>query len=362
MTTENHELNTPDEGTLNWDEPINENFRWLDTGIEVRDNESNLNQYTPESGAKFLALDTGRRFIGDGSSWNEATPQPRSRLTVPQRTTDPEFPNDGQVWYREDLDEVKVNVGDSTVTLAPTPTEPADTGDARTVIPFDSNDYRNQFNAGVEHDTRIVDAPARNGKALAVHWEEGESFGTSLKYDFKKGWGSYQDEAWCQYWLYVPEAYFDGRSGSHDKWLGWRGVGSCGSGGDKCTGNNGWSARGGIGDRGDRFSLSSYVYEANMDGDYGDHWDWGIDPMKGEWHRIDQHMRVATEGRSDGLLETWVNGEKGLERDIYTSDEGGPNKIESLWFNTWRKVDEYEGDIYVDTLKISDQPIDSSLP
>ena len=201
MTTENHELNTPEEGTLNWDEPINENFRWLDTGIEVRDNESNLDQYTPESGAKFLALDTGRRFIGDGSSWNEATPQPRNRLTVPQRTTDPKSPDDGQVWYREDIDEIKANVDDSTVTLAPTSTEPVDTGDARTVIPLDSNDYRNQFNAGVEHDTRIVDAPARNGKALAVHWEEGESFGTSLKYDFKKGWGSYQDEAWCQCWL-----------------------------------------------------------------------------------------------------------------------------------------------------------------
>ena len=242
------------------------------------------------------------------------------------------------------------------------PADDPQTPPARTVIPFDSDAYLDQFNAGVEHDTRIVNAPAYDGTALAVHWEAGESFGTSLKYDFRKGWGAYQDEAWCQYWLYVPQGYTDGRDGRHDKWLGWRGVGSCGSAGDRCTGNNGWSARGGIGDRGGRFSLSSYVYEANMDDQYGDHWDWGIDPLKGEWHRIDQHIRVATEGRNDGLLETWVNGEKGLERSIYTSDVGGPNKIESLWFDTWRKVDAYEGDIYVDMLKISDQPIDPSLP
>ena len=40
------------------------------TDTEIRDLESNLNKYKPESKAKFFAIDTGRIFIGDGSQWN----------------------------------------------------------------------------------------------------------------------------------------------------------------------------------------------------------------------------------------------------------------------------------------------------
>lgn len=40
------------------------------TDTEIRDVESNLSSYKPESKAKFFAIDTGRIFIGDGSEWN----------------------------------------------------------------------------------------------------------------------------------------------------------------------------------------------------------------------------------------------------------------------------------------------------
>jgi len=62
--------NTPAEGTLDWHVPLNENFEKLDSHVELRDAESNLSQYDPKTGSKFLATDTGTVYIGDGSNWN----------------------------------------------------------------------------------------------------------------------------------------------------------------------------------------------------------------------------------------------------------------------------------------------------
>lgn len=72
MTT-NHDYNTPDRGTENWDAPINENFERLDTGVEIRDQDGNRGQYDPKKGAKFLATDTNRVYLGDGSGWQYLT-------------------------------------------------------------------------------------------------------------------------------------------------------------------------------------------------------------------------------------------------------------------------------------------------
>jgi hypothetical protein len=69
--TRNHNYTTPNEGTIDWHVPLNENFELIDTDVEIRDEESNLDDYEPKSGAKFLATDSGAVLIGDGSSWNE---------------------------------------------------------------------------------------------------------------------------------------------------------------------------------------------------------------------------------------------------------------------------------------------------
>ena len=67
--TPNHEYNTPDEGTMNWHEELNDNFEALDTGVEIRDNSGNINDYEAKDGAKFLATDTGEVSLGVGGSW-----------------------------------------------------------------------------------------------------------------------------------------------------------------------------------------------------------------------------------------------------------------------------------------------------
>lgn len=67
--TENHGYETPSEGVTNWDEPLNRNFERLETDIEVRDTDANRGNYTPHSGATFLATDTRTVYVGDGSAW-----------------------------------------------------------------------------------------------------------------------------------------------------------------------------------------------------------------------------------------------------------------------------------------------------
>ena len=60
---------TPNEGTLDWHVPLNENFSQLDRDVERRDAEANIDQYDPVAGAKFFATDSGAIYSGDGSSW-----------------------------------------------------------------------------------------------------------------------------------------------------------------------------------------------------------------------------------------------------------------------------------------------------
>jgi len=118
MTTENHELNTPAEGTASWDEPLNENFRRIDTEVEIRDTEDNLGQYTPKSGAKFLATDTGTRYLGDGSQWKEAPVHLPDILDAPEYSEEnPVDPSVGELWYRSDLDTLVGQFQDGIVNL-----------------------------------------------------------------------------------------------------------------------------------------------------------------------------------------------------------------------------------------------------
>lgn len=73
--TENHDYRTPSEGTLNWGDPLNANFRDLDTDVEIRGPEADLEATTPKAGAKFFTTETGSVYLGDGNEWTKV-PEP----------------------------------------------------------------------------------------------------------------------------------------------------------------------------------------------------------------------------------------------------------------------------------------------
>jgi len=66
-----HGWTVPTEGDENYEDTFDDFFVDLDTNGELRDVESNLQNYSPKSGAKFVATDTENRYIGDGSTWNK---------------------------------------------------------------------------------------------------------------------------------------------------------------------------------------------------------------------------------------------------------------------------------------------------
>lgn len=96
MPTENQDYNIPDKGTTDWHIPLNENFKNIDTDVLLRDAESNLGNYTPKTGAAFLATDTGKVFVGDGSTWNPLGFL--SPVNISVQTSEPSSPSDGDVW------------------------------------------------------------------------------------------------------------------------------------------------------------------------------------------------------------------------------------------------------------------------
>jgi hypothetical protein len=67
--TDNHNYETPQKGATEWHESLNRNFRYIDRDIEIRDIDAAKTDYRPKSGAKFLATDTEKVYVGDGSRW-----------------------------------------------------------------------------------------------------------------------------------------------------------------------------------------------------------------------------------------------------------------------------------------------------
>jgi len=103
--------NTPQQGTVDWHVPLNENFETLDVDVELRDAEAALSEYAPVAGAKFLATDTGRRYVGDGSTWNQV---PVTAPTVDSAVSDPE---NGQIWYNTSDDSLEVGTAAGVVDI-----------------------------------------------------------------------------------------------------------------------------------------------------------------------------------------------------------------------------------------------------
>ncbi|MFC7229690.1 hypothetical protein N0B31_19995 [Salinirubellus salinus] len=96
--TENHQYNTPKKGSTDWHIPLNENFKLIDSDVEIRDSDANKGSYTPKSGAKFLATDTGRVYVGDGSQWEFFGNINRSDGDLLVQDTEPQSPSVKDVW------------------------------------------------------------------------------------------------------------------------------------------------------------------------------------------------------------------------------------------------------------------------
>lgn len=210
----------------------------------------------------------------------------------------------------------------------------------------------------VEEDPRR-EFKSHDGKALRIRVEEGGHYGVSLQYQFAKRLGSEPEEIYFRYYLRLGS---DWKPENGGKLPGIAGTyGRAGWGGRKVDGTDGWSARGLFkGQKNGRTPIGFYCYHADMRGKYGDNWVWDDNGFPGldnnRWYCIEQHVRMNTPGKNDGMMRAWVDDKLVFEKSDVRMRDVDKLKIETVWINvynggTWTaKQDQH---LFIDDVTIS---------
>ena len=176
------------------------------------------------------------------------------------------------------------------------------------------------------------------GSALRVRVDQGGHYGVSLPFRFAKNWGSEPEQIFFRYYLRLADDWNPQRGG---KLPGIAGTyGKAGWGGRKVDGTDGWSARGlFMGRVNGRTPIGFYCYHADMQGKYGDHWEWDDGGFKGlennRWYCIEQFVRMNTPGKNDGILRAKVDGKLVFEKSDVRMRDIDTLKIETVWINVY---------------------------
>ncbi|MGK7934937.1 MAG: polysaccharide lyase [Xenococcaceae cyanobacterium] len=130
---------------------------------------------------------------------------------------------------------------------------------------------------------------------------------------------------------------FDGSKKSGGKLPGLAGAGGYCSGGQTCTGDNGFSSRYMWGKNG-RAKL--YLYHMDKPTKWGENfWFQGSDGndkyfQQGQWHNLVQRVRINDGNQANGEIDVWMDGEQVLSIDelrFVTNNQG----IDALLFSTF---------------------------
>jgi len=209
---------------------------------------------------------------------------------------------------------------------------------------FESDAWRHDFSGGIRPTVSVVaDDPERDfqplcGNALRIKVPQGEHYGASIEYDFKKKLGYEPEEIYFRYYLRFGSDWDPARGGKLPGIGGTYGRG--GWGGRPSDGHNGWSARGQFdGQKDGRTPIGFYCYHADMKGQYGSSWIWERDGLghleNNRWYCIEQYVRLNTPGQNDGVLRGWVDGRLAFEKTDIRMRDVRDLKIELIWINLY---------------------------
>jgi hypothetical protein len=184
-----------------------------------------------------------------------------------------------------------------------------------------------------------------DGRALQVTVRRGRNQALNAHFRFAAEMGNEPEEMHFRYALRLNSNWDPRASGG--KLPGFSGTyGRAGWGGRRSNGSNGWVAQGAFLEQPDAGSamsalrgVGSYVYHADMKGDYGNLWGWNLGPggmlEKGRWYSVEQFVRMNTPGQNDGVLKAWIDGVLVFTRNDLRFRDIPILKIESLWMNVW---------------------------
>jgi hypothetical protein len=202
------------------------------------------------------------------------------------------------------------------------------------------------------------------GRALRVKVPQGSNLGCNLMYRFMKRTGSEPEEIWFRYYVRLADDWdptgqggkFPGVSGTYNR-AGW--------GGRKVNGRDGWSARGSFSTQKDgETPIGFYCYHVDMRGRYGSIWVWDRDRLgylkNNRWYRVEQHVKMNTPEKNDGVLRAWIDGKLAFEKTDVRMRDTADLKIEAVWMNVYQggtKPAATEDHLYMDDVAIGRERI-----
>jgi hypothetical protein len=220
---------------------------------------------------------------------------------------------------------------------------------------FDSGKLRKGWNTNDMVRARVVApeaAPTAAGPLLTLASlratiPRGENLGLDLRFDLPRTAGKPDtSEAYLRYYLRLGPEWAN--SPDSGKLPGLAGTyGRAAWGGRGWHGMEGWSARGSFLKTAPAghparpyLTLASYVYHSKSASGYGEIFPWGgsygaalVQP--GRWYCVEQHVKLNTPGREDGVLRAWVDGQPVFERrDLRLRDTAAVG-IENAWMDLY---------------------------
>jgi hypothetical protein len=104
----------------------------------------------------------------------------------------------------------------------------------------------------------------------------------------------------------------------------------------------GWSARGMFGASGTngapagKIPIGTYLYHANQAGDCGDGLWWGS-LEEGRWYCVEGYIRMNRPGRNNGVLRTWLDGDRKLNMSNVQYRRAGETNVgvRHMWHNVY---------------------------
>jgi hypothetical protein len=183
------------------------------------------------------------------------------------------------------------------------------------------------------------------GQALRVRIAEGRDYGASLRFRFSDKMGREPEQAYFRYMLRFGEDWLPIPDGG--KLPGFAATyGRAGWGGRQADGSNGWSARGSFNAASQPSNplhglttIGFYAYHADMPTRHGEIWPWTertpVLLANNRWYAIEQHVKLNTPGKNNGVLRAWVDGRLVFERTDLRFRDTAELRIEELWMNVY---------------------------
>lgn len=208
------------------------------------------------------------------------------------------------------------------------------------------------------------------GPALRVRIARGANGALNTLWKFQEQTGEEPLEAYFRYYLRLGEDWNQTLQGG--KLPGFSGTyGKSGWGGRRSDGSQGWSARGLFQQSvpagnplAGKTPIGTYCYHADMEGDYGTNWLWQIGYRgyleTNRWYAIEQHVKMNTPGKRDGVLRAWVDGQLAFDKRDVRFRQNEKLKIEQVWMNIYHggtKPSPYDQHAFIDNVVIAKEYI-----